>query len=124
MSSLAQPSKTCSACGVDKPREAYSKKQYSARLVRRCVECVDAGATAKVPASADEARSSISDWMARKVVLKDLRNAPELNGKPGIARCGKRQALGVTKHVAKSDGLTGNGALGGGGGHADHLPGR
>ena len=84
MSSLAQPSKTCSACGVDKPREAYSKKQYNARLVRRCVSCVDAGATARVPASADEARSLISDWMARKVVLKDLRSSPELNGKHGI----------------------------------------
>ena len=106
MSSLAQPSKTCSACGVDKPREAYSKKQYNARLVRRCVACVDAGATARVPASADEARSSISDWMARKVVLKDLRNAPELNGKHGIVvavadgRCCVRGDFGPgRKHI-------------------------
>ena len=106
MSSLAQPSKTCSACGVDKPREAYSKKQYSARLVRRCVDCVDAGATARVPASADEARSSISDWMARKVVLKDLRSSPELNGKPGIVvavadgRCCVRGDFGPgRKHI-------------------------
>ena len=39
------PTRGCSACGNYKPREAFGKKQWSARAVRRCRECVDSGRT-------------------------------------------------------------------------------
>ena len=34
--------KTCSACHEDKPQDAFSKKAWKARQVRRCVECTAA----------------------------------------------------------------------------------
>ena len=34
--------KTCSACHEDKPQDAFSKKAWKARQVRRCVECTTA----------------------------------------------------------------------------------
>ena len=39
------PTKACSACGNYKPREAFGKKQWSARAVRRCRECADSERT-------------------------------------------------------------------------------
>ena len=40
--SISTTMKTCSACHEDKPQEAYSKKAWKARQVRRCVECTTA----------------------------------------------------------------------------------
>ena len=41
--------KVCSAgCGKDFLRPAFSKKQWSARAVRRCLDCVQAGGEPKV----------------------------------------------------------------------------
>ena len=34
--------KTCSACHEDKPQDAFSKKAWKARQVRRCVDCTTA----------------------------------------------------------------------------------
>ena len=38
--------KACNACGNFGSRDAYSKKQWIARSVRRCLACVEAGAAA------------------------------------------------------------------------------
>ena len=38
--------KACNACGNFGLRDAYSKKQWTARSVRRCLACVEAGAAA------------------------------------------------------------------------------
>jgi hypothetical protein len=38
--------KACNACGEFGSRERYSKKQWTARSVRRCLACVEAGAAA------------------------------------------------------------------------------
>ena len=38
--------KACNACGNFGFRDAYSKKQWTARSVRRCLACVEAGAAA------------------------------------------------------------------------------
>jgi len=41
--------KVCSAgCGRDFLRTAFSKKQWSARAVRRCLDCVQAGGEPKI----------------------------------------------------------------------------
>ena len=34
--------KTCSACHEDKPQDAFSKKAWKARQIRRCIECTTA----------------------------------------------------------------------------------
>ena len=40
--SISTTMKTCSACHEDKPQDAFSKKAWKARQVRRCVECTTA----------------------------------------------------------------------------------
>ena len=40
--SISTTMKTCSACHEDKPQEAFSKKAWKARQVRRCVDCTAA----------------------------------------------------------------------------------
>ena len=50
----APESKVCNACGLSRAREAYGTKQWKARSVRRCTECVtaDRPVRAKVPVPA------------------------------------------------------------------------
>ena len=38
----APETKVCNACGLPRAREAYGSKQWKARSVRRCTECVTA----------------------------------------------------------------------------------
>ena len=40
--SISTTMKTCSACHEDKPQDAFSKKAWKARQVRRCVDCTTA----------------------------------------------------------------------------------
>ena len=40
--SISTTMKTCSACHEDKPQDAFSKKAWKARQVRRCVACTTA----------------------------------------------------------------------------------
>ena len=40
--SISTTMKTCSACHEDKPQDAFSKKAWKARQVRRCIECTAA----------------------------------------------------------------------------------
>merc|ERR1719473_866602 len=37
----ASVGKVCSSCGVDLPKEKYSKKQWQVGGARRCVDCVE-----------------------------------------------------------------------------------
>ena len=46
--------KTCSACHEDKPQDAFSKKAWKARQVRRCVECTAADKPVTPSKSKDE----------------------------------------------------------------------
>ena len=50
----APETKVCNACGLPRAREAYGTKQWKARSVRRCTECVtaDRPVRAKVPVPA------------------------------------------------------------------------
>ena len=49
----ATETKVCNACGLSRAREAYGSKQWKARSVRRCTECV----TADRPVRAKGARA-------------------------------------------------------------------
>ena len=45
----SEPTKVCSAgCGVVLDRTEFSKKQWSARAVRRCIDCVKTGVDPKL----------------------------------------------------------------------------
>ena len=46
--------KTCSACHEDKPQDAFSKKAWKARQVRRCVDCTTADKPVTPSKSKDE----------------------------------------------------------------------
>ena len=49
LAAMAATTKACSAgCGMPKDRAAFSKKQWSARAVRRCLDCVQAGGEPKI----------------------------------------------------------------------------
>ena len=43
MTQVSEATKSCSACGNLKTRTDYAKRQWSARAVRRCIECVENG---------------------------------------------------------------------------------
>ena len=45
MTQLSEATKSCSACGNLKTRTDYANRQWSARAVRRCIECVENGRT-------------------------------------------------------------------------------
>ena len=48
-SAASEPTKICSAgCGLAENARMFSKKQWSARAVRRCLDCVQAGGEPKV----------------------------------------------------------------------------
>ena len=49
LAAMAATTKACSAgCGMPKDCAAFSKKQWSARAVRRCLDCVQAGGEPKI----------------------------------------------------------------------------
>ena len=83
---MAQPSadeflgKACAGCGDEGSRVHYSKKQWNARAVRRCLKCVENGVEAKIcehgrgaydcPACIEAAEAEADEAQARFVYEK------------------------------------------------------
>ena len=69
---FAATMKDCSACGASKDREAFSKKQWNARAVRRCLTCIAEGATVGLEAATarlrvdDEAKTAAAPAPSRR----------------------------------------------------------